>query len=237
MKLVLDFVPNHSSNQHPWFVSSRSSRTNPKRDWYVWRDPAPGGGPPNNWLSQFGGGRLGPSMPRAGQYYLHSFLKEQPDLNWRNPQVRRGHARRAALLAEARGVDGFRVDVIWCLMKDEQLRDNPPNPDWTSGAGLARQTLLSVYDCGQPEIHDVIAAMRECARRLRRPAPDRRDLPAVGQSSSPTTASDGRGAQMPYNFLLITAEMVGAHHRRSIVTRYEAALPAGRLAELGALQP
>lgn len=87
LKLLLDFVPNHSSDQHPWFVESRSSRDNDKRDWYIWRDPAADGGPPNNWISDFGG----PAWAwdeTTGQYYYHAFLKEQPDLNWRNPEVR-----------------------------------------------------------------------------------------------------------------------------------------------------
>ncbi len=101
MKLVLDFVPNHTSDQHPWFIESRSSRDNPKRDWYIWRDPAPGGGPPNNWLSNFGGDAW-ELDPATGQYYYHAFLKQQPDLNWRNPDVQASHARRAAVLARSR---------------------------------------------------------------------------------------------------------------------------------------
>ncbi len=92
LKVILDFVPNHTSNQHPWFLESRSSRDNAKRDWYLWRDQ------PNNWISNFGGS--GWEWDQAtGQYYFHSFLKEQPDLNWRNPDVQAGHVRRAALLA------------------------------------------------------------------------------------------------------------------------------------------
>ncbi|MEA2542524.1 MAG: alpha-glucosidase, partial [Acidobacteriaceae bacterium] len=84
LKLILDFVPNHTSDQHPWFFESRSSLTNPKRDWYLWRDPAPDGGPPNNWLSNFGG----PAWTMdGGQYYYHSFLQQQPDVNWRNPEL------------------------------------------------------------------------------------------------------------------------------------------------------
>ena len=86
LKLLLDLVPNHTSDQHPWFVESRSSRDNPKRDWYLWRDPAPDGGPPNNWLSQFGGSAWEFDQ-HTGQYYYHAFLREQPDLNWRNPDV------------------------------------------------------------------------------------------------------------------------------------------------------
>src|SRR5574339_977804 len=86
LKIILDLVPNHTSDQHPWFLESRASRTSPKRDWYVWRDPAPGGGPPNNWISVFGGSAWEWDAA-TGQYYLHSFLKEQPDLNWRNSEL------------------------------------------------------------------------------------------------------------------------------------------------------
>jgi alpha-glucosidase len=115
LKLILDFVPNRSSDRHPWFLESRSSRDNPRRDWYIWLDPAPDGGPPNNWLSSFGGGAW-QWDEKTGQYYLHSFLKEQPDLNWRNPEVQQ------AMLDVLRfwldkGVDGFRVDTLWHVMK------------------------------------------------------------------------------------------------------------------------
>jgi alpha-glucosidase len=87
LKVILDFVPNHTSDQHRWFVESRSSRDNPRRDWYIWRDPAPDGGPPNNWLANFGGSGWEYDTV-TGQYYYHAFLKEQPDLNWRNLDVR-----------------------------------------------------------------------------------------------------------------------------------------------------
>ncbi len=101
LKLILDFVPNHTSDQHPWFLESRSSRDNPRRDWYLWRDPSPSGGPPNNWLSNFGGS--GWEFDAAtNQYYYHAFLKEQPDLNWRNSKVRGGHAGLSPLLVGSR---------------------------------------------------------------------------------------------------------------------------------------
>src|SRR5512132_3863140 len=117
LKVLLDLVPNHTSDQHPWFQESRSFRQSARRDWYIWRDPAPDGGPPNNWLSNFGG----PAWTfdaGSGQYYAHTFLKEQPDLNWRHPDVR------AAMYDVMRfwlrrGVDGFRVDVIYHLIKDD----------------------------------------------------------------------------------------------------------------------
>jgi hypothetical protein len=128
LKLLLDLVPNHSSDRHPWFIESRSSRANPKRGWYIWRDPALGGGPPNNWISDFGG----PAWtfdPATGQYYYHAFLPQQPDLNWRNPEVR------AAMLDVlrfwfGRGVDGFRIDVLWHIGKHADFPDNPPNEGW-----------------------------------------------------------------------------------------------------------
>ena len=131
IRVLVDYVPNHTSERHPWFVESRSSRENPKRDWYFWRDAPASGELPNNWLSLFGG----PSWEwDAGteQYYLHTFLREQPDLNWRNPEVR------AAMFDVARfwldrGVDGFRIDVAQLVMKDPELRDNPPNPSPTPG--------------------------------------------------------------------------------------------------------
>lgn len=111
IKVILDFVPNHTSDRHPWFLESRASRQSPKRDWYIWRDPAPSGGPPNNWISDFGGSAW-EWDEATGQYYYHAFLKEQPDLNWRNPAVRQamGDVLRFWF---ARGVDGFRIDVLW----------------------------------------------------------------------------------------------------------------------------
>src|SRR4051812_32597018 len=142
LKVILDFVPNHTSSQHPWFMASRSSRANPKRDWYIWRDPAAGGGVPNNWLSEFGG----PAWEydaSTGQYYYHAYLSAQPDLNWRNPEVR------AVMLDTMRfwlkrGVDGFRLDVIWHLIKDQDFRDNPPNADFRPGLP-PHEALVPLY--------------------------------------------------------------------------------------------
>ena len=131
LRVILDFVPNHSSDQHPWFIESRSSRASAKRDWYIWGDPAPAGGPPNNWLSEFGGSAW-EFDEASGQYYYHAFLKSQPDLNWRNPEV--VEAMRDVLRFWMRkGVDGFRVDGIWHLIKDAALRDNPLNPNYQKG--------------------------------------------------------------------------------------------------------
>src|SRR4051812_47584551 len=125
LKVILDFVPNHTSDQHPWFRESRRSLDAPKRDWYLWRDPAPGGGPPNNWLSCFGGSAW-QYDERTSQYYYHAFLAGQPDLNWRNRRVVEAMLGVLRFWLE-RGVDGFRVDVLWHLVKDPKFPDNPPN--------------------------------------------------------------------------------------------------------------
>jgi glycosidase len=126
LRVVIDWVPNHTSDRHPWFVESRSDRVNPRRDWYVWRDPKPDGSRPNNWLSMFGG----PAWTwDAGteQYYLHSFLAEQPDLNWRDEQVQDAMFSAIRFWLD-RGVDGFRIDVAHFVMKDPALRDNLEHP-------------------------------------------------------------------------------------------------------------
>src|SRR5690606_18328771 len=157
LKVILDFVPNHTSDRHPWFLEARSSRSNPKRDWYIWRDAKPDGSPPNNWLSVFGG----PGWTwdeTTGQYYCHAFLKEQPDLNWRNPEVRAAMYDAMRFWLD-RGVDGFRVDVLYHVMKDENLRDNPPNPDYDP-CDTPYHKLIPAYSTDQPEVHDVVREMR-----------------------------------------------------------------------------
>lgn len=131
IKVMIDYVPNHTSSEHPWFVASKSSRGNEKRDWYVWRDPAPGGGPPNNWLSVFGGSAW-EWDEATGQYYLHSFLAKQPDLNWDNPEVRKAMCDVLRFWLEL-GVDGIRADAVRWISKDPELRDDPPWPDYRPG--------------------------------------------------------------------------------------------------------
>ncbi|WP_274918271.1 alpha-amylase family glycosyl hydrolase [Streptomyces sp. WZ-12] len=159
LRVVVDLVMNHTSTEHPWFTESRSSRANPKRNWYIWADPAPDGGPPNNWLSAFE--KCGPAWtldPATGQYYLHSFTPGQPDLNWREPAVREA-MRKVWRFWLDRGVDGFRADVAHRLLKDERLRDNPPElapaRRHVSVPGM-RQRQLDL-----PEVHDVLRELRE----------------------------------------------------------------------------
>ena len=177
LKVILDFVPNHTSDQHPWFIESRASRDNPKRDWYIWRDPAPGGGPPNNWLSAISAARLG---ARRGDrpVLLPRLPEEQPDLNWRNPEVREAMFDVLRFWLD-RGVDGFRVDVIWHLIKDDAFRDNPPNPAWTRRATPTSAASCSSTRPTSPRCTTSSPRCARVARRVRRAHADRRDLPAA----------------------------------------------------------
>jgi alpha-glucosidase len=222
LKLILDLVPNHTSDQHPWFIEARSSRDNPKRDWYIWRDPKPDGALPNNWLSDFGGSAWEYDA-QTGQYYYHAFLAQQPDLNWRNPQVRQAiyDVMRFWL---RRGVDGFRVDVIWHLIKDSEFRDNPPNPHFREGRP-PNEKVLTQYSTDQPEVHDVIAEMRRVTDEF-----DARVL--IGEVYLPLHrlvayyGNDLSGAQMPFNFALLST-LWSARSIETIIADYEKVLPPG----------
>jgi alpha-glucosidase len=224
LKIIVDFVPNHTSDRHPWFLESRASRTNPKRDWYVWRDPAPDGGPPNNWLSVFGGSSWA-FDPASGQYYLHSFLTEQPDLNWRNPEVEAAclDAMRTWL---DRGVDGFRIDALWMLLKDEAFRDNPPNPAYVEGESIPYLIREPVFSGGRPEIVDVVRRMRALLESY----PGERLL--IGEIYLPVErlvayyGPNNDACHLPFNFKLIQANWDAAEID-SLIRRYEAALPEG----------
>ena len=158
IRVIIDFVPNHSSDQHPWFRESRSSRNSPKRDWYFWRDPKPDGSPPNNWQAHFGGGAWEWDEGTA-QYYLHSFLKEQPDLNWRNPEVRKAMFDVIRFWLE-RGLDGFRIDVAHSIMKDPELSDNPPNPTYDPAVDRPFDAILHTMDHGHQDVHEVYRGLR-----------------------------------------------------------------------------
>jgi alpha-glucosidase len=131
MKLVMDYVANHTSDQHPWFLESKSSRDSAKRDWYIWKDPGPDGGPPNNWLSIFGG-LAWEFDETTQQYYMHTFLKEQPELNWQNPEVKDAMLNVLRFWID-RGVDGFRADAFAHISKDVKFRDEPVNPHFRHG--------------------------------------------------------------------------------------------------------
>lgn len=189
LRVILDFVPNHSSDEHPWFVASRASRENPKRDWYLWHKPLPPGDDwkpaservPNNWMSHFGGSAW-EWDEHTQEFYLHSFLKEQPDLNWRNTDVREAiyGAMRFWL---NKGVDGFRMDVLWLLIKDKEFRNNPPNPDYHGGMHDFASTL-PVYNSNRPETHEVVAEMRGLMDSYGATLPEPTDATAASASKS-----------------------------------------------------
>jgi alpha-glucosidase len=232
IRLLLDYVPNHTSDLHPWFIASGAGRDNPKRDWYVWRDPKADGSLPNNWIATFGG----PAWEwdaRTQQYYLHSFLVEQPDLNWRNPAVVQAmhHVLRFWL---DRGIDGFRIDVMGMVLKDPQLRDNPPNPD-------ARAAMLWGEAWSQLHVHhrnwpDVFDAVRD----IRTVLDEYLERMAVGEVfGNPQILAEyyggaaGDGLHLAFNFGLIRARREegftpwDAGRMRNVVDSFEAALPAG----------
>lgn len=220
MKLILDLVPNHSSDRHPWFLESRSSRHSPKRDWYIWQDAAPHGGVPNNWRSVFGGSGW-EWDEHTGQYYYHGFLKEQPDLNWRNPQVVE------AMLEVMRfwlnkGVDGFRVDVMWHMIKDAQLRDNPVNEGYLDHMPDYDQ-LIPLYSTEQPEVHEIV-------RQMRRVMDDYPGRMMIGEIYLPLEqlmayyGINNDEAHLPFNFQLLSLPWDGEVITQAIEA-YEAALP------------
>jgi alpha-glucosidase len=221
IRVLLDYVPNHTSDQHAWFVESRTSRDNPRRDWYIWRDPNPDGGPPNNWLSVFGGSAW-QLDPTTGQYYYHAYLREQPDLNWRNS------AAHAAMLDVLRfwldrGIDGFRIDALRQVIKDDQFRDDPLDSGWTEDKDpyLSR---VHLYSTDRPELMDIVHEFRELADRYG-------DRVMIGELYLPIErlmayyGAEGRGLHLPFNFHLILTAW-GARRVAALVQTYEAALPA-----------
>ncbi len=222
LKVILDFVPNHSSDRHPWFVESRASRSSPRRDWYIWRDPASGGGPPNNWISDFGGSAW-EWDEGSGQYYYHAFLREQPDLNWRNPAVQQAMYD-VLRFWFARGVDGFRIDVLWHLIKAAHFPDNPINPAYHEGLG-EMDRVLQLHSTDQPEVHAIAAEMRRIADSYG-------DRVLIGEIYLPLDrlmlyyGRDGTGVHMPFNFGLVGASW-DARTLAALIVAYDAALPLG----------
>jgi len=199
IRLILDFVPNHTSDQHPWFQESRSSRTNPKREWYVWADGGPDGGPPNNWLSRFGGSAWGWDEG-SGQYYYHSFLQEQPDLNWRNTDVRQAMADVLRFWLR-RGVDGFRVDASAVLIEDDLLRDDPPDPEATSTTPPPQRMKRVFTDDRRESL--------SCLEEIRQTLDEFEDRVLAGEVQGKTDrighfyGSERPRLHLPLNFLLL----------------------------------
>jgi alpha-glucosidase len=222
MKLILDFVANHTSVEHPWFRESRSSTDNGKRDWYIWKEPKHDGSPPNNWVSVMGG----PAWEfdeTTGQYYYHAFLKEQADLNWHNPQVREAMLDAMEFWLK-KGVDGFRVDAMWHIIKDEQYRDNPLNPDYHESM-KDHERLIAAYSTNQPESHEIIHMMQKLVDSY-----DERVL--IFEFKMPLEelvvyyGLENSGANLPFNFQLIEQPW-DARYLDAGINEYEGSLPPG----------
>ena len=223
MKVVLDLVPNHTSIDHPWFQESASSRTNDKRSWYVWADPAPDGGPPNNWQSDLGGSAWR-WHASTGQYFYTAFADDQPDLNWREPAVRAAIDRAMRFWLD-RGVDGFRVDVLWHLAKDRLLRDNPPNPSFNPLTSSPCDALVPTYSADQPDVHEFVGLLRRTID-----AYDDRLLIGeiylpVGELVAYYGGIERSGVHLPFNFQLIQQPWQARHVRR-VVDEYEGSVDA-----------
>jgi alpha-glucosidase len=224
IRVILDLVPNHTSDEHGWFKASRATRSAPQREWYVWRDPAADGSPPNNWVGNFGG----PAWtfdPHTGQYYLHSFLAAQPDLNYRNPAVDAAMEDVIRFWLD-RGIDGFRIDVVHKLLKDAALRDNPPPDDRDPNPVRDYFGQQHLYDQDRPEVHDLL-------RRWRRIVDSYGDHMMVGEVYllDPRTVVPYHGAtldelHLAFNFSFLWSPWDAAAFRQR-VDEIEALLPAG----------
>lgn len=227
LKVIVDYVPNHTSNEHPWFKESRSSRDNDRAEWYIWRDAKEDGSLPNNWGSCFGGPAWTWDETRQ-QYYFHQFDPAQPDLNWRNPRVQ------AAMLDVLRfwmdrGVDGFRMDVVYMIWKHPEMPDQP----LLEGAKLRGEADIfssqqQIYAFNYEGIHDVIKRIRATL--------DEQGAVAIGEIWLPleermTFYGDGDEFHLPFNFDWIANASFEAHTAwdvktfRDVVTDYEAAVP------------
>jgi alpha-glucosidase len=219
VKVMIDQVFSHTSDQHPWFKESRSSRDNPKADWFVWAESKPDGSPPNNWLSVFGGSAWQWDTGRC-QYYMHNFLSSQPDLNFHNEQVRKQILEVAKFWLE-RGVQGFRLDTSNFYFHDKELRDNPPWGDTPRTDGTvplnnpyARQR--HIYDKTRPENLAFLKSLRVLLNQYR-------DTTMVGEIASDDPfatiaeyTSENNKLQMAYLFNLLTREFSAKHIRETV---------------------
>lgn len=228
IKVVIDFVLNHTSDQHPFFVESRSSRTNPKRDWYIWRDPKPDGGRPNNWSSSFG--PVAWTLDeKTGQYYYHYFYTQQPELNWRNPKVERRMLETVRFWL-GRGADGFRLDAVNYLYEDPQLRDNPVLKELRFGSTTEYEQEKK-YNRDLPEVQDAMVRLRAFNDSVNR------ESVLIGEAYVPKWEElmryygpSDNGVHLPFNFFLVmepARTQLKAQVFRDVIAASERAL-AGR---------
>ncbi len=232
MHLILDFVPNHTSDQHPWFKESRKSIDNPKRDWYVWANASSDGGPPNNWFSLFGGSAW-TFDNTTNQYYLHQFSAFQPDLNYHNPQVRKAMEDIIKFWFEF-GVDGFRIDAVIYLLEDPELRSEPANPDFNetvdcsvgSNASDCYNSLIHNETSNYAGIHDIIKSWRKISDSYD-------DKFLVGETYDPVETvmtyygEDNDEFHFPFNFLLLSNTNWTGDGVNDSVSEWMDALPDG----------
>ncbi len=211
LKVVVDYVPNHTSDRHRWFMASRADRSDPHRGWFVWRDPAPGGGPPNNWRCAFSDDPAWTFDGTTGQYYLHLFLPEQPDLEWNEPGVQEAMGDVLRFWMD-RGVDGFRADVVHCIGKDPALPDAPeelaglPACIFDHGAGTHEQLrrLRRIVDGGSPGAHLLLGETAVFDRE--------QQLSYLGQ---------GDELHLAFNFLLLHAPWEATAWRTEVAAALE----------------
>ncbi len=228
LRVMIDQVLSHTSDQHAWFAESRQSRDNPKADWYVWADPREDGTPPNNWLSLFGGVAWR-WEPRREQYYLHNFLSEQPDLNFHNPDVQAATLDNVQFWLD-RGVDGFRLDAINFCFHDRLLRDNPPKPkEQRTGRGFSPDNPYAYqyhyYNNTQPENLPFLESLRRLVDRY----PGATTLGEISSEDSLATTAeyvDSRRLHLGYSFELLTDDF-SAGYIRHTVERLESAMTEG----------
>ncbi|HJR18148.1 MAG TPA: alpha-amylase family glycosyl hydrolase [Actinomycetota bacterium] len=223
IKVVFDLVPNHSSDRHAWFVESRSSRDSAKRDWYIWADPAPDGGPPNNWAGNF----FGPAWEldeATGQYFLHSFLESQADLNWWNEEVRAAF-RDILRFWFDRGIAGFRIDVVHKLVKDRGLGDNPPA---TADDSFIEQAWgqKELLNANLPETHEILRGWRRVADEYDPPAMLLGETYVLDIPRMVSYYGNGDELDLCFNIPFLYAPF-DAETLRAIVEEVEATLPPG----------
>ncbi|HUO35892.1 MAG TPA: alpha-glucosidase [Candidatus Acidoferrum sp.] len=211
MRIILDFVMNHTSDKHPWFLDSQSSKTSAHRDWYIWRDGKGPGQPPNNWTSVFGGSAW-QFDPTTGQYYYHYFYPQQPDLNWRNPAVKKAMFDAVRFWYE-RGISGFRLDAVDTLFEDPNLHDNPVLPGTNS---FGDPNMVEKYNAKLPEVHDVLRELRALSNQY--------NAVLIGETWTKTIdelkayyGQHNNELQMPMDFLFTTVPKLSApEFRRQI---------------------
>src|ERR1044071_1129860 len=229
IKIIIDFVLNHTSDQHPFFKESRASKTSRKRDWYIWHDPKPDGSRPNNWSSSFGP-YAWTLDEKTGQFYYHYFYPQQPELNWRNPEVERRMFETVRFWLK-RGADGFRLDAVNYLFEDPQLRDNPVLPEMRPGTTTGEHLQEKKYNRDLPEVQDVMVRLRSFNDSVNP------ESVLIGEAYVPKWEElmryygpSNNGVHLPFNFFLImepARSQLKAAVFRDIIAQSERAL-AGR---------